>query len=309
MADYSNIPGGLNIPSQLPLDPKQVKLNEATLAYLGVSDNLAFTYYEQMEVVCIEEATRWVWREVGVGEENTGLIPVDFTYPDNVEIIYGIDYSMRVFNFFPLSVVGPAGPTGATGAAGSVIRNGAGVPSNGLGVNGDYYINTLTWDLYFKAGGTYSVILNIRGATGATGATGPAGTNGATEVVAATNAPILVLGTGVPTTDPYEIDEINLQDTTKTTSFTLNNTHDKKTFFISNGGSDIIITVPTGLKDNFYACFYQKGSGSITFAESGTTINFPAALSLDIKGQDYWACIEKIEDTEEYHLSGALALA
>lgn len=81
---------------------------------------------------------------------------------------------------------GPAGATGATGAAGaagaagadgSVWRDGAGVPANGLGANGDYYLNTSNGDVYLKAAGTYSVVDNLTGPTGATGATGPAGTS------------------------------------------------------------------------------------------------------------------------------------
>lgn len=79
---------------------------------------------------------------------------------------------------------GPTGATGATGAAGAngtngvngvngtVIRQGSGAPSNGLGVDGDYYINTANGDLYQKAGGTYGVIENIIGPTGPTGPTG-----------------------------------------------------------------------------------------------------------------------------------------
>lgn len=48
--------------------------------------------------------------------------------------------------------------------SGNTIRNGAGAPSNSLGNNGDYYINTTNWDFYFKASGTYAIIGNIKGA-------------------------------------------------------------------------------------------------------------------------------------------------
>ena len=99
MPDFSNIPTGLKITTQIPLDVKGYALNEATLAYLGVGDNLAFTYHEGLRVVCIEERKVYEWREVEAGEENTGLIAVDFTYP-NSHIVYGIDYSNRTFNFF-----------------------------------------------------------------------------------------------------------------------------------------------------------------------------------------------------------------
>ena len=105
--DYSNIPTGLKINSQIPLDVKGYALNEATLAYLGVGDNLAFTYHEGLRVVCIEERKVYEWREVGVGEENTGLVAVDFTYPSDLPEVYGIDYSGRDFNFFLVNQITP----------------------------------------------------------------------------------------------------------------------------------------------------------------------------------------------------------
>ena len=98
--DYSNIPTGLKITSQIPLNSKEWVQNEATLAYLGVDDNLAFTYHDQIEIFCLEEKTLYIWREVQTGEENTGLIPLDFTYPNNLPEIYGIDYSNKTYNFF-----------------------------------------------------------------------------------------------------------------------------------------------------------------------------------------------------------------
>lgn len=99
--DFNNIPAGLNIPTQIPLNIKENVLNEATLAYLGLNNNLAYTYHDQMIVTCLEEGTRYIWREVLVGEENTGLVPLDFTYPSNI-IVYGIIYSNKKFNFFKL---------------------------------------------------------------------------------------------------------------------------------------------------------------------------------------------------------------
>ena len=103
MADSSNITTGLKITAQIPLDIKGNIKDEATLAYLGVSDNLAFTYHERLEINCLAEGSRFVWREVEVGEENTGLVPLDFTYPNGI-VTYGVDYSNRTFNFFRVIV-------------------------------------------------------------------------------------------------------------------------------------------------------------------------------------------------------------
>jgi len=81
---------------------------------------------------------------------------------------------------FPISVgpQGTAGTNGTNGTNGSTLRNGTGVPSNGLGVNGDYYLNDANGDLYLKSGGTYAIVFNIKGATGANGTNGTNGTNG-----------------------------------------------------------------------------------------------------------------------------------
>lgn len=66
----------------------------------------------------------------------------------------------------------------AIGGGGTVtqLRSGAGVPSNALGVDGDFYINTSASTLYGpKSGGAWGSPTSITGPTGATGATGPAG--------------------------------------------------------------------------------------------------------------------------------------
>jgi hypothetical protein len=82
---------------------------------------------------------------------------------------------------------GATGSTGATGAAGSngsngtdgkTVRNGSGAPSSGLGVDGDFYIDTTAFQIYGpKAGGSWASGTSI---IGPTGATGPAGSTGAT---------------------------------------------------------------------------------------------------------------------------------
>lgn len=99
---------------------------------------------------------------------------------------------------------GPQGPTGSTGAAGSngtngtngsngtngaTWRSGSGVPSNGTGVDGDFYLRTTTGDVYLRASGTYTIIENLTGPTGAAGsagATGPTGPTGPTGSTGAT---------------------------------------------------------------------------------------------------------------------------
>lgn len=58
---------------------------------------------------------------------------------------------------------GSNGSNGSNGAAGAVWRTGSGAPANGLGVNGDFYLDVDTGDVYEKAAGSYSVVANIKG--------------------------------------------------------------------------------------------------------------------------------------------------
>lgn len=104
MADKTNIPTGLNITTQIPLDVKKFIQNESLLSNLGQDNNLAFTYYDGIVVKCIDQNTFYEWREVLSGEENTGLLSVDFTYPYN-HSAFGINYSNKSFNFFQIEYV------------------------------------------------------------------------------------------------------------------------------------------------------------------------------------------------------------
>lgn len=68
---------------------------------------------------------------------------------------------------------------GGSGVDGNTILNGAGAPSSGLGVNGDFYINTTAKTIYGpKSGGAWGAATSLIGPTGATGADGAPGTDG-----------------------------------------------------------------------------------------------------------------------------------
>jgi hypothetical protein len=79
---------------------------------------------------------------------------------------------------------GPAGPQGPAGTPGSVWRNGSGAPLNSLGVNGDYYLDDLTDNVYLRTASVYSIVANIGGAAGATGPAGPTGPTGPQGIIA-----------------------------------------------------------------------------------------------------------------------------
>ena len=103
MDNMNDQPVGIRVVSQIPLDGKLYFLSESSLSNLGINNNLAYTYYSGMLAYCVEEGTRWEWREVGIGE--VGLIPVNFTYPIGV-IVHGVDYSAKVYNFFKVELSG-----------------------------------------------------------------------------------------------------------------------------------------------------------------------------------------------------------
>lgn len=99
MADTTNIPTGLSVQTQIPLDTIKFIQNESLLSNLGQNNNLAFKYYDGLIIKCIDQNTFYIWREVQRGEENTGIINVDFTYPFN-HSAFGMNYSNKKFNFF-----------------------------------------------------------------------------------------------------------------------------------------------------------------------------------------------------------------
>jgi len=87
---------GIRVVSQVPLNGKEYSLNEATLKDLGINNNLAYTYHKGLEVTCIQERTKWEWKEMEVGE--IGLLDTNFVYPNGISS-FGIDYSNKEYNF------------------------------------------------------------------------------------------------------------------------------------------------------------------------------------------------------------------
>lgn len=72
------------------------------------------------------------------------------------------------------------GPAGADGSPGEKWFAASGAPTSGVGIVGDWYLNTLNGDFYEKTGAsTWTLRGNLKGPTGATGSTGSAGAPGA----------------------------------------------------------------------------------------------------------------------------------
>lgn len=80
---------------------------------------------------------------------------------------------------------GPQGPqgiqgeTGPTGADGKTVLSGTGAPASGLGVDGDFYIDTAASDIYGpKTSGVWGTGTSLIGPQGIQGETGPQGPQG-----------------------------------------------------------------------------------------------------------------------------------
>ena len=263
--DYSNIPTGLKITSQIPLNVKEWCKNEATLAYLGIDNNLAFTYYDGIEILCIEEKTLYKWREVQAGEENTGLIPLDFTYPNGLQTVFGIDYSGKKYNFFLVEYITVENINENV----NIVNIGEGVEvyKGYNGTSNEYEFRTLT-----STGNSVTITQELN-------------------------------------TINLEVDIENLQKII-TSNYTLTDNDDKHTIFIENGVNNVLITVPEGLKDNFYCAFYQLGGGNVQIA-SDVNLGSPSIftpIGNYIKGKYYWAHLEKVMGREEYGLLATVQL-
>jgi hypothetical protein len=111
----------------------------------------------------------------------------------------------------------------------------------------------------------------------------------------------------VSSTDELDISINNLQKTVDTFPYTLLSTDDKYTIFVDNGAANVVINVPNGLVSNFSIVFIQKGTGGVTIQQSGTaTLLYPSTLQNKIKGQYFWAMVEKEIATDTYYLLGSL---
>ena len=69
-------------------------------------------------------------------------------------------------------------PVGGVGGGGAEILFGSGVPSNGLGADGDAYIDNSAGALYSKSAGTWSLEVSLKGADGSDGSNGAPGADG-----------------------------------------------------------------------------------------------------------------------------------
>lgn len=89
------------------------------------------------------------------------------------------------------AITGADGTDGVDGMDGSIWHDGTGIPSGGLGSNGDYYLNNTNGDVYNKIAGTWTYITNIKGTDGI---------GAGTVTIVTGSAPVVI--TSVPTATP-----------------------------------------------------------------------------------------------------------
>lgn len=155
-------------------DETTVLPQRTNLRFLGAvvtaSDNVGA---DATDVTII--ATGSQWRNGTGAPSNTLGIDGDYYLDDGTGFVYAKAAGAYTH---VATIMGPAG------TAGSVWRNGSGVPSNSLGVDGDYYLNTANGDVYLRASSIYSIVANITGPAGPAGPTGPSGSSGVTTATA-----------------------------------------------------------------------------------------------------------------------------
>lgn len=325
----NNIPAGLRVPTQTPLDAKLHVASQAVLSDLGSNNNLAYTYYEGMIVYCVAERTRWEWRQEIPGEITMKLLLDDFTYPNNL-VVDGVTYSNKVFNFFRTSLQGPTGPAGADGAdsimvlsTNQCINLSQALVGSFVTLNFGSAIYNLGWKIgtrvkIFADGNNYlegivssvitnpvsSINVNVDLVVGSgnfcdfniviTGTPGTPGTN------------------GIDGLDGLDYTANNLQRTITTfgdSTYTLQPEDNNYTLIIQTGGTNKYINIPTGLPENFAVAFIQKGAGDVRIdALSGVTRNTPITDAYTIKGPNYFAYLEQEGTSNTYYLGGNIKI-
>jgi len=75
-------------------------------------------------------------------------------------------------------IEGPPGERGADGAPGSVWREGLGAPDDATGIDGDFYLDASSGDVYHRESGSYTIVANLSGPAGKDGKDGADGADG-----------------------------------------------------------------------------------------------------------------------------------
>ncbi len=174
-------------------------------------------------------------------------------------------------NVFPLIVghlKGDTGEEGTNGDDGSQWYVGTSVPPDSLGVDDDFYLNTLTNDVYRKSGGTWSYLTTLKGPEGPAGPQGPRGA-GFNE----TGDLTLVNGTDFNATGNIHL-------------YNGSNSYDANTALISQGIGSIAMNFKSFLV--YSVNMINATSGTLTYASPAYTFSREAytAFSVNVTNMD-----------------------
>lgn len=186
--------------------------------------------------------------------------------------VVGGSGTIAAWNIYVAGIRGAQGATGAAGADGKTWYSGSGAPSDASGVDGDFYLNTTTYDVFKKAAGTWgTAVLNIKGATGATGATGAAGDgkfNTATVTVKTDNYTVLDADFG----------NVLVMNNASAKAFTLPNITASKVIHLKNIGAGVCSITP----DASDTC------------EIASLAQYEAVILVADTTNNVWRCINKL---------------
>ena len=184
---------------------------------------------------------------------------------------------------------GPQGDPGNDGSDGNTILNGSGAPGGGVGVDGDFYIDTTNDEIYGpKTGGVWGSGTSLIGPTGPAGADGADGADGHTIIFAVTGT--TDDGTAIPTSetsiDSWDVTLLSSGVSFDGETLTINAAHDGKlaliTVSVGSTGSTVDCQLDLALykgvsmiakMSNFIAKDAQQSDGGVVIA------NFPVELA------------------------------
>ncbi len=85
--------------------------------------------------------------------------------------------------------------------------------------------------------------------------------------------------------------------------YTMLNSDNNHLIFINNGAVDVTINVPITLLSKASTAFIRQGSGEVSFVDIGGSTIIPN-IGLRIKNQNDSVCLDRVLNTNTYHLTG-----
>ena len=196
----------------------------------------------------------------GAGVPSNGLgVDGDFYINTTANTIYGPKTAGSWGS--ATSIIGPQG------VAGNSLRSGNIAPTGGVGNNGDFYIDIVTWNIYGpKASGAWPAGTSLIGPAGAVGSTGASGANG-TDGLNGINSFIYVAYADSVTGSEYTLVQSN--DSTATLSSL---PADKEYLAILTSATALGSTITVSNFSGLWTKFAGNGDRWTTFSLSSHTI-------------------------------------